>query len=623
MQEQELPLWAAAALSGGLVAWLHVSRVSAGHPEALESLEDSPINPWKIFFGLPVSFGLATVAGWQTAEGVFRPLGVASWLSAVAVWFWAWRPPRPARPTATGGATRRKLDMRIAAALLLILAIGSVFRFYRLSEIPPHPGSDHAEDLMNVVDIEQGERPVFFPRNTGQPPLPFYWEFFLHRAFGLPLRYLTLKISTASIGMLAIPAIYFLGAELGGPALGLAAAALAAWSKWLTFGARRGLTYPFAVLPAAIALGMMLRYLRRGDRKSALLAGLWLGIGLYGYNAFKVVPLIVPAAVLLALFDPRWRERRGRLIADGLLIAATALLLFLPLFQFMLGSPEEFFFRALTRATSLERPLPGPPAAVFLSNLKNMLLAFHWRGDHSWIDTVTGEPFLDPVGGALLLAGAMVALVRSIRGSRRWALVLISIPILTLASTLSLAFPIENPGTNRAAVAAPSIFVLAALPAAWLVTESRKREFRMRLAVGFSLGAMAAVSLQQNFESYFVRYEKQQARLLPPVMDVVRVMKDYRARGVPFENVYLLDTMYWIDGRCIGFEIGDLSWSDIHRVAPDEPVPPILDRPLLFIVHPNDEERRLQLKERFPQGEERLVPQRFRDRDYDVYYVPR
>jgi hypothetical protein len=201
--------------------------------------------------------------------------------------------------------------------------------------------------------------------------------------------------------------------------------------------------------------------------------------------------------------------------------------------------------------------------------------------------------------------------------------VLISIPILTLASTLSLAFPIENPGTNRAAVAAPSIFVLAALPAAWLVTESRKREFRMRLAVGFSLGAMAAVSLQQNFESYFVRYEKQQARLLPPVMDVVRVMKDYRARGVPFENVYLLDTMYWIDGRCIGFEIGDLSWSDIHRVAPDEPVPPILDRPLLFIVHPNDEERRLQLKERFPQGEERLVPQRFRDRDYDVYYVPR
>src|SRR6266540_1996883 len=69
MQEQELPLWAAAALSGGLVAWLHVSRVSAGHPEALESLEDSPINRWKIFVGLPVSFGLATVAGWQTAEG--------------------------------------------------------------------------------------------------------------------------------------------------------------------------------------------------------------------------------------------------------------------------------------------------------------------------------------------------------------------------------------------------------------------------------------------------------------------------------------------------------------------------------------------------------------------------
>jgi hypothetical protein len=171
-----------------------------------------------------------------------------------------------------------------------------VFRFYRLSEIPPHPGSDHAEDLMNLVDLDQGDRPVFFPRNTGQPPLPFYWEFFLHRVLGLPLDFLTLKVSTAIIGLLAIPAMYWLAAELGGAPLGLFAAALMAWSKWPTLGARRGLTFAWAVFPAALALWALLCYMRRGDRKSALWAGFWIGLGQFGYNAFKIVPVLVPGA---------------------------------------------------------------------------------------------------------------------------------------------------------------------------------------------------------------------------------------------------------------------------------------------------------------------------------------
>lgn len=622
MQQQELPAWAVAALVAGLATWLLVAWRSAGRREGPEALFLDSSPPWRRVGGTLLSLALAAVSWREAAGGEFRAAGVAAWLAAIAIWLWAWwsGPPAFAARRSEPGSGH---SLGIVLALLVILVIGGVFRFYRLAEIPPHPGSDHAEDLLNVVELERGERPIFFPRNTGQAPLPFYFEFWVHRVLGLPLRYLTLKVCTAAIGMLAIPAMYRLGAELGGAHLGLIAAALAAWSKWPTFGARRGLTYAWAVFPAALALAALVRYLRRGDRKSALSAGFWLGLGQFGYNAFKIAPLLVPLAFGFAFFDPRWKGRRGRLLADGLLVTATVLLVFLPLFQYMIQRPQDFWYRAMTRAGTLERPLAGPAPVVFASNLKNMALAFHWKGDNTFIDSVTGEPFLDPVTGALLLAGALVALLRAARGSRRWALVLASIPVLTLASTLALAFPIENPGTNRSAVAIPSVLLLAALPAAWMVEQARHRGLLPRLAATVPLLALACLSVQQNFKSYFVRYAWHQAMSLPPVLDLVRVMKEYAARGVPPDNVYLLNVPSWIDGRCIDLEIADPLWSGPHNVVPGKPVPFLLDRPLLFFVHPSDDERRRQLKEAFPLGEERLVTQPFCTRSYSTYFVPK
>jgi hypothetical protein len=290
----------------------------------------------------------------------------------------------------------------------------------------------------------------------------------------------------------------------------------------------------------------------------------------------------------------------------------------------MLQRPEDFWFRAMTRAGSQERPLPGTPAALFAANLKSMALAFHWKGDAAWINTVTGEPFLDPVTGALFLGGILVAAVRAFRGSRRWAFVLVSIFFLTLASTLALAFPVENPGINRAAVAIPSVLALAALPAAWLLRESQGRRLPVRLAVAAALAGLAALSLQQNFQSYFVRFRAEQVTILEPTMDLVRVMRERRDRdGLPTDNVYLLNTHNWIDGRCIDFELGDRQWSDPHDIAPDRPVPLIRDRPLLFFVHQSDVPRRRQLREMYPGGEERREKQPFVDRDYYTYFISR
>jgi len=623
MQSHAFPGWAAAALAAGLAAWIVVAWKAAAPREALPALRVSPPSLDRLAAGLLVSLALAVFSWTRTASGRFDLAGTAAWLVSMVLWFWAWSQhdaPKAAPPEPVPARGRR---LATGLTLLAILVIGAFFRFYRLSEIPPHPGSDHAEDLVNIEELARGERPVFFPGNTGQAPLPFYFEFVLHR-LGLPINYLTLKISTALIGMVAIPALYLVGRELGGAPLGLLAAALGAWSKWPTLGARRGLTFAWAVFPAALFLAALLRYMRRGDRASALTAGFWLGLGQYGYNAFKIVPAMVPIAFGLSLFDPRWKKHRARLIRDGLLVAATSLLVFLPLLQYMLQRPEDFWYRAMTRAGSRERPLPGTPAALFAGNLGRMALAFHFRGDEAWINTLTEDPFLDPVTGALFLAGLVVAGVAALRGSRRWTVVLVSLFVLTLASTLALAFPVENPGINRAAVAIPSVLVLAGLPAAWLLRRAREGGRATKAAVATVLAGLAAVSIQQNYESYFVRFRDEQIKILDPTLDLVRLMRQYRdERGVPFDNAYILGTIGWIDGRCIDFEIGDRLWSGPHNVPAGEPLPFILDRPLLFFVHPSDTVHRDELKAAFPNGTETLERQPFPDRNYYSYFVPR
>ena len=48
------------------------------------------------------------------------------------------------------------------------------FRFADLATVPAEMVSDHAEKLLDVVDILNGNYSIFFPRNTGREALQFY-----------------------------------------------------------------------------------------------------------------------------------------------------------------------------------------------------------------------------------------------------------------------------------------------------------------------------------------------------------------------------------------------------------------------------------------------------------------
>ncbi len=577
---------------------------------------------------------LVTLTWLSTGAGVYTAFNVSAWILAVVMWCWAWWPVTPVHHVEAEPSRRGMIATWLVLAAILL--VGAFFRLYRLADVPADPTSDHAEKLLDVYDLVSGQRPIFFPRNTGREPGQFYLTYGLMRLFDLPLTFETLKLGTALIGLVTIPAIYLFGREVAGNVAGLIAAALFAIGKWVVNTARMGLRFPYGPLPTAIVLWLLLRYVRRGDRRDALWCGVAIGIGLHGYISFRIVPLLVPLLLGCALvLDRRWRSHWRRLVSDGVLIGGTASLTCLPLLHYSVQHPDQVWYRVATRAASGERALGGwsETLGTFAQNNRNALLAFNWRGDDTLVNAVRHDPFLDLVSGAALLAGLLILGYQvGVYRSPRYALLVLAIPVLLLPSTLNLAFPIENPSVNRLGTVAPVIFLLAALPLAYtaqqlwarVATEASRASSIVRRAAAVGIVCCAwALAAQQNYVRYFHDYDRLYRLHVPNTHEIVRHLRLMQEQGFALDHTYVLAFPYWLDGRNLALALGDLTWQNGHDLPSEVELPTRTDdQPLLFVLHPNDLQRKQQLQARYPDGAYMVVKAAASGKDFAIYTVP-
>ena len=609
----------AGALAAGILIWLAVAWIDPLAGDVLGALDPRARGPRPV--PLVLSLAAAGACWWQMPPEVFRAPGVAAWAAAIACWFWAWW--APGSPAASRPASSAGERWAVRGAMALILAAAVWFQFHDLAGVPSNPISDHAEEMLDMHDLLDGRYGIFFWRNLGNGPLHFYWTAFLVKGLGLPLNYLTLKTATAACGLLVAPALFLLGRELGGVWLGVVAAGFGTWSKWSVALARQGVEYIYPIPLTALVLWAVLRYQRRGDRGSVLAAGAAIGIGLSTYLSFRIVPLLVPLAFGVALFDQRRRGRRWAVVGDGLLAAATSAVLFLPVIKFaLLGENREYFWaRIATRATAAERELAGSPWRVFAGNLWNMAKAFHWKGSSTWTVLPLDDPFLDFVSGGLLLAGLVLLVRLALGGSWRWGTLFPALFLLTLPTTLAIAYPEENPSLNRAGPALPVVFLLVGLAFAYLWNGFLRERVLLRAAGLSALLAGAGWSVQMNAETYFVRLGESYDALIEHSLEIVAMIDRYRSQGIPIRQSYLLAVDYWVDARIIALELGDPSWSNTNNIVPPKVPEGLTVRPLVFVYRSNDKERVRTLERLYPGGKTRIIPQSQHDRDFGVYVV--
>lgn len=584
---------------------------------------------------LILSLGLGLWAFTLLDENLFTTLNVTVWALAVlafmgALWIRTGSVKNQLAKIA-GFFNRDTWTITISRwAILLFAATALVFffRFTQTETVPPEPFSDHAEKLYDVYDVSQGDTHIFFPRNTGREAIQMYWTLWVANIFGTGLSYLSLKLGTALLGFLTLPFIYLLGKEIGGTRVALFAFMLAGIAYWPNVISRIGLRFPLYPLFVAPTLLFLLRGLRTRNRNDFLLSGLFLGLGLHGYSPFRIVPFVVIAAFILYWIHSQSKGARRELPVWLAMLAITSLFVFLPLLRFWIDNPEAFGFRAFSRLSTIEQPLPGPAPVIFASNVGKALLMYNLDDGEIWVNSIPHRPALDVVTGALFLFGFVLVLIRYFR-KRHWQdlFLLVSIPLLQLPSTLSLAFPGENPALNRAGAASIPAFLLAALALDGLVTSLKGRGMRNVVAWGLT-GILLAASASQNYTLVFDTFANSFRLGSWNTSDMGRVIREFEQTYGTTETVWVVPFPYWVDTRLpaawAGIPNRDMAlWPENFASTVELP------GPKLFILKAdtedptvNDQQSLDALEELYPNGALRLFDSDIPGHDFWILFVP-
>ncbi len=588
---------------------------SGGLPQPPEA---KSIRGRMVFLAVPLGLSVLTFA--TATHNTFTLLNVSLWLLSIITLLVLF----------AKGPQRPRLDHwpLILGALGLLLLLGGFFYYYHLDQLPGEMTSDHAEKILDINDVLNGARPIFFTRNTGREPLEFYLVAGLVTVTGHRLDFMALKWVTATAGLLVVPLTLFLGAALFDSLVGALAAAFVAINLWGIGIARMGLRFPFTPFFAALTFLFLFRALKNRRRNDFLLAGLSLGAGLYGYHAFKIAPLVVVACLALGLWVLRRsganRAELGRYVVNVVLLVSIALVVFMPLLRYMVDHPESFWRRVETRISNAERPLPGNPVLIFADNIKNALFMFNVQGDHSWPNTLSEVPVLDEVSGGLFVLGASYALYRWLRrGEAAYGYVVVALVGFLLPSALAIAFPIENPSVVRAGGAVPFVMILVALPLArlargfWETAEWRRPVLAAAAVVPFIL-----VGAQLNYQRYFVRFDEQYRANSWNSSEIAATILDFARNGGSLDHAWVMAYPYWVDTRNVAINLGQIDWNNVLWHAADMPDPSRDPSPRLYILNTSDVENLQGLEHIYPQGIARVLPSRTKGKEYIGFYVP-
>jgi len=604
-------------LAAGICLWAYLKN--EWHLPALPLPRHTPDDLSTRLVPFIFSIVFALLAFWDFGSGVFTFVNLGFWILSLTLFFYGlWLRVPKARQDLSPEVRRNK----IIHSGLLVAALGFAlfFRLYHINSVPAEPFSDHAEKILDVYDITQGQYKIFFTRNTGREAIQMYWTLFVALVFRTGLSFLSLKLGTALIGIFTIPYVYLLGREYGGARAGLFTLFLFGIAYWPNVISRIGLRFPLYPVFAAPLLFYLIRGLRTQNRNDFLLAGLFLGLGLHGYSPFRIVPFLVIAAFVIYVIHLRSKKSAVQSLWWFILLVVVSVLVFLPLLRYWLAHPDIFGYRAMTRLTSAEATLSAPAWEIFLSNLYKALLMFNWDNGSIWVHSVPGRPALDVVTGALFAIGILLLVVRYVR-QRDWRdlLLLVSIPILLMPSILSLAFPGENPSLNRTGGAAVAVFVVSGLALDGFVSSSGTDRKRTMIAYGLT-GLLFAASAYQNYDLVFNKFDKSFKLGAWNTSEMGGLISDFRDKYGQTDSVWIVPFPHWVDTRLPGVWAG-IPNRDFALWPQDFSKTLLTSGPRMIIYRADDLPTENALKQLYPNGDYTRYPSSYPGKDFMVLMI--
>ena len=337
------------------------------------------------------------------------------------------------------------------ALLAAITLLAALLRLVALDRLPPGLYHDEAYNGLDALGVLRGETPLFFAANNGREPLFIYLA-----ALGVGLLGPSpgaLRVVSAVLGILTVPATYGLGRALFGRRVALLAAALVATTVWTLNLSRVALRAVAAPPLAALALALLWRGLERRRWGLLIAGGAAYGALMYTYLAARVSVVALAAWFLyLAIWHRRRLWGRGVLVFSLAALAVAA-----PLGVHLLARGE-LFGRAGQVSVFSPAISGGDPWGTLARHAARTALGFFWRGDFIARHNVPLRPVFDPLTAVAFLAGAVLA-IRSARRSPAHALTLIWVGTMLLPTV----FAEDAPHMLRASGVLPVLLFLPAL----------------------------------------------------------------------------------------------------------------------------------------------------------------
>lgn len=507
--------------------------------------------------------------------------------------------------------------------VLFTLVLIVIFRTYQLNMVPPEMTSDHAEKLMDIQDVMNGQWTVYFTRNTGREAFQFYLTALIIKLFHTGLSFISLKIGMVAAGLLTLPYLYLLAKEFWNRRVALLALIFAGIAFWPNVISRVGLRFALYPLFTAPALYYLLKGLKNGRQNDFIWAGIAIGLGMHGYSPYRVVPILLLFAVFLYILHRRNHPSREKALTGTIMMGITAIVVTLPLIRYAVDNPDIISYRLATRMSGLERPIPGNPIVIFFDNLKNAMLMFGVSDGSTWLHSIPYRPALDVITATLFYLGMALLLYRYIR-FRRWTdlFFVLSVPILMLPSILSIAFPEENPVLNRTAGAIIPVYLIIAvcldgfLAAIEKVVKGRAGS----IAAFLTAVLMVYFSARQNYNLLFDDYLRIYQESAGNTSEMGQVIRGFaESVGTP-ESAWVVGFPYWVDTRLVSIEAGypikDYAiWPENFGTTKQ------IEDPKLFILNPQDQDDLKTLLSMYPSAKVTTYISKVPGRDFLVMLV--
>ncbi len=359
-------------------------------------------------------------------------------------------------------------------ALLLITALATFLRFWRLDAVPPGFHYDEAYEALEAwrVLTQPGYHPIFFAGNFGVEPAFIYLTALAFKLAGATP--LVMRAVAGISGTLTVPALYALGRELVRndermpPALPLLAALALAINRWHLHFSRVGIEPVLVPLLLTLMLWAFWHARRTGRLAAWLAFGALAGLGPYTYPAGRLLPVIAFGLGLWTLVRGRSGagEQRGiftppllRASAPLLFAGLVALAVFAPLALHWAQHPDQLLLRSSQIAAAPANAAGGAPARNLLATLG----MFSFRGDLDPRNNQPGVPVLDVLMSIPFFVGLAAALWRGRRPAFGGMLLA---GLIMLAPTV---FSEYAPHFRRGLGAAPVVALLCGLGLAILL----------------------------------------------------------------------------------------------------------------------------------------------------------